>query len=116
MLDFTDLDGTLLDHDTCDFSPALPALEALRAAQVPLILCSSKTHAEMKSWRERPGINHPFIAESGGALVVPKNCFARPHDPGAQKMAKRMRVCWRRLKRGLRASPAPLAGTKRCWI
>lgn len=77
LLVFTDLDGTLLDHDTYDFSPALPALAALRAAQVPLILCSSKTFAEMKYWRETLDIIHPFIAENGGALFVPANYFAQ---------------------------------------
>ena len=76
LLIFTDLDGTLLDHDTYDFSPALPALEALRDAQVPLILCSSKTFAEMKYWRETLEVIHPFIAENGGALFVPMNYFA----------------------------------------
>lgn len=78
LLVFTDLDGTLLDHDTYDFSPALPALAALRAAQVPLILCSSKTFAEMKYWCETLEVNHPFIAENGGALFIPKNYFTQP--------------------------------------
>jgi len=63
LLIFTDLDGTLLDHDTYDFSPARPALKALRAAQVPLILCSSKSFVEMKYWQEKIGVNHPFITE-----------------------------------------------------
>jgi mannosyl-3-phosphoglycerate phosphatase len=77
LLIFTDLDGTLLDHDTYDFSPALPALAALRAAQVPLILCSSKTFAEMKYWRETLDIIHPCIAENGGALFVPAKYFSQ---------------------------------------
>ncbi|MCI0695167.1 HAD-IIB family hydrolase [candidate division KSB1 bacterium] len=78
LLIFTDLDGTLLDHDTYDFAPALPALEAMRAAQVPLILCSSKTFAEMQYWCKALDINHPFISENGGALFVPKDYFVEP--------------------------------------
>jgi mannosyl-3-phosphoglycerate phosphatase len=77
LLIFTDLDGTLLDHDTYDFSPARPALEKLRAAQAPLILCSSKTFAEMKFWCEALEARHPFVAENGGALFIPKNYFAQ---------------------------------------
>ncbi|MDZ7288658.1 MAG: HAD-IIB family hydrolase [candidate division KSB1 bacterium] len=77
---FTDLDGTLLDHDTYDFSPALPALTALRVARVPLILCSSKTHAEMKYWSGMLNIDYPFISENGGALSIPKGCFTKPFD------------------------------------
>ncbi|MGH7451423.1 MAG: HAD-IIB family hydrolase [bacterium] len=78
LLIFTDLDGTLLDHETYDFAPALPALEAIRAAQVPLILCSSKTFAEMQYWCKALDIAHPFISENGGALFVPHNYFTEP--------------------------------------
>lgn len=78
LLIFTDLDGTLLDHDTYDFSPALPALNALHVAQVPLILCSSKTAAEMQYWCKRLNLVYPFVSENGGALFVPKNYFAGP--------------------------------------
>jgi mannosyl-3-phosphoglycerate phosphatase len=85
LLIFTDLDGTLLDHDTYDFSPALPALAALRAAQVPLILCSSKTFAEMKYWGEVLDLHHPFISENGGALVVPKNYFIQLPETAAER-------------------------------
>lgn len=84
---FTDLDGTLLDHDTYDFSPALPALNALRAAQVPLILCSSKTAAEMQYWCKRLNLVHPFVAENGGAICVPKNYFALPPAAPAERDA-----------------------------
>jgi mannosyl-3-phosphoglycerate phosphatase len=78
LLIFTDLDGTLLDHDTYDFTPALPALAAIRAAQVPLILCSSKTFAEMQYWCKTLDLIHPFIAENGGAIFVPKDYFMEP--------------------------------------
>lgn len=85
LLIFTDLDGTLLDQDTYDFSPALPALAALRAAQVPLILCSSKTYAEILRWCELLEINHPFISENGGALFVPQNYFSAPFAAPAER-------------------------------
>jgi mannosyl-3-phosphoglycerate phosphatase len=80
LLIFTDLDGTLLDHDTYDFSPALPALTALRADNVPLILCSSKTRAELEYWKERLNIHDPFISENGGVLAIPEGYFKQPFD------------------------------------
>lgn len=69
---FTDLDGTLLAHDDYDWRPAAPAIEALRARGVPLVLASSKTRREIERWRARLGNADPFIAENGGALFVPE--------------------------------------------
>lgn len=40
---FTDLDGTLLDHDTYGFEPARPALAMLARKKIPVTLNSSKT-------------------------------------------------------------------------
>lgn len=48
MVIFTDLDGTLLDHETYSFAAAGEALEALTRENIPLILCSSKTRAEIE--------------------------------------------------------------------
>jgi HAD superfamily hydrolase (TIGR01484 family) len=47
LLVFTDLDGTLLDHHTYSFEPALPALNSLKEKNIPLIICTSKTRAEI---------------------------------------------------------------------
>ena len=75
ILVFTDLDGTLIDHDTYGFEEARNALERLRQDAIPVILCSSKTRAEMEIYRERMGLNDPFIVENGGAIFVPPNTF-----------------------------------------
>jgi len=48
---FTDLDGTLLDHNTYGWEEAIPALELCRTRGVPVILVSSKTRAEMAALR-----------------------------------------------------------------
>ena len=50
---FTDLDGSLLDNDTYSFDEARPALEALRLENIPVILVSGKTRAEIEPLRER---------------------------------------------------------------
>jgi len=79
---FSDLDGTLLDPATYDFSAAQPALDALRKSAIPLVLVSSKTRAEMEHWRRRLGNAHPFVVENGGAIYAPEGYF--PFDlPGA---------------------------------
>ena len=46
---FTDLDGTLLDHRTYTYEPALEALSVIKSHQIPLILTSSKTKAEIEN-------------------------------------------------------------------
>jgi mannosyl-3-phosphoglycerate phosphatase len=81
LLIVTDLDGTLLDHDTYDVGPALGALERIARDGIPLVLCSSKTRAEIEALQQRLDIHHPFIAENGGAIVAPLGYFDRvPHN------------------------------------
>lgn len=75
---FSDLDGTLLDPVDYSFAAALPALEAIQTQDVPLILCSSKTHAEIEIYRQRLNNEHPFIAENGGGIFIPRGYFSFP--------------------------------------
>ena len=72
----SDLDGTLLDHETYSFDAARPALARLRQADVPLVLCTSKTRAEVESIRRSLDNEHPFIVENGGAVVIPLDYFS----------------------------------------
>ncbi len=76
---FTDLDGTLLDDQTYDFSPAIPALEIIHSRKIPLILVSSKTRAEIEFFRELLSLESPFIAENGGGIYFPTS-FALPKE------------------------------------
>jgi mannosyl-3-phosphoglycerate phosphatase len=71
---FTDLDGTLLD-DRYSFTAASPALERIKKASIPCIICSSKTRAEIEYYRERLGNIYPFISENGGGIFVPRPYF-----------------------------------------
>jgi len=68
---FTDLDGTLLDASDYSFAPALPALEYLKKAQIPVIPCTSKTAAELELIRGRVGLGEPYIVENGSAVIFP---------------------------------------------
>lgn len=86
ILIFTDLDGTLLDHDTYSWQPAAPALSFLRERSIPWILCTSKTRAEVERLRAEMGHTHPFIVENGGGIYIPRDTF--PFEtPGATRAA-----------------------------
>ena len=67
----SDLDGTLLDHHTYAWNAAQQALDLLKSRHIPLILCSSKTAAEMLPLRKALDIQDPFIAENGAAIYLP---------------------------------------------
>jgi mannosyl-3-phosphoglycerate phosphatase len=77
LLVFTDLDGTLLDHETYSLEAALPVIKTLKKRNIPLIFCTSKTRAEIETVRSQLQNNHPFISENGGALFIPKRYFSR---------------------------------------
>jgi mannosyl-3-phosphoglycerate phosphatase len=71
LLVFTDLDGTLLDHDSYDCGPARGALERLRDGPHLVVLASSKTLAELEVVQAQLGIVGPVIAENGALLGLP---------------------------------------------
>lgn len=77
---FTDLDGTLIDHDTYSYEAAKPALAALKEHGIPLIFCTSKTRAEIEVYVKELNSPHPFISENGGAIFVPRGYFDVDYD------------------------------------
>ena len=79
---FTDLDGSLLHARTYSFKDALPALRLIQERRVPLILCSSKTRAEIEVYRERLNNRDPFISENGGGIFIPAGYFSVPVGGG----------------------------------
>jgi len=71
---FSDLDGTLLDHENYSFDPARPALKSLKSAGHVLVLASSKTASEIAPLREEIGFSHcPAIVENGSGLLEPSD-------------------------------------------
>ena len=76
VLVFSDLDGTLLDHHTYSFAAALPMLQKLHAANIPVIPNTSKTFAELTELRQQIGLDGPFIVENGAAIYIPIGYFA----------------------------------------
>jgi mannosyl-3-phosphoglycerate phosphatase len=81
VLVFSDLDGTLLDHHTYSFAPALPVLQKLHTANIPVIPNTSKTFAELTELRNQIGLDGPFIIENGAAVYIPIFYFkTQPKD------------------------------------
>lgn len=68
---FTDLDGTLLDHYNYGFAKAVPMLTALKQHQIPLIIATSKTFAEVDPLRTQLRNSFPFIVENGAGIYLP---------------------------------------------
>lgn len=69
---FSDLDGTLLDAQTYSWNEAREALELMRLRGIPLVLCTSKTRAEVEGIRRALENRDPFIVENGGAIYIPQ--------------------------------------------
>ncbi len=102
---FTDLDGTLLDADTYRYDAAQPALQRLRELAIPLIICTSKTRAEVEPLRAELGNKDPFIVENGGALYIPEGYFHSPMSGAGKRHGYRvieMGVRYPWLRKGLR--------------
>jgi mannosyl-3-phosphoglycerate phosphatase len=81
MIVFTDPDGTLLDHRA---HPCIPSCEGFRALgdhNVPLVLCSSRTRAELEIIQQEFHFRHPFITENGGAVYLPRGYFSASPAP-----------------------------------
>jgi mannosyl-3-phosphoglycerate phosphatase len=88
---FSDLDGTLLDHDDYSHDAAQPALAALKERGAPVVLCSSKTRAEILPLWYTLGLKGPFIAENGGGVFIPRE-HRLAAEPGWQAAGPGWRV------------------------
>jgi len=95
LLVFTDLDGTLLDHDSYAWQPAEGVLQRLADLDIPLILNSSKTAREILDLRRALANRHPYIVENGGAVCLPDGYFtsrtgmAEPEPAAVQYFGRR---------------------------
>ena len=68
---FTDLDGSLLDHDGYSCEAARPSLARIKKSAIPLIIATSKTRREVEPLRRNLGLRDPFIVENGGGIYFP---------------------------------------------
>ncbi len=77
LLVFTDLDGTLLDHDHYSLEPAREALTLLNKHHIPVIFNTSKTRVETIHLRQTLHNSDPFATENGSCLSVPDGYFEK---------------------------------------
>ncbi len=77
---FTDLDGTLMNHDDYSFAEASTALELIQERNIPLIIATSKTFSEVKKIQGNLGISAPCIVENGAGVFIPSNCVLANED------------------------------------
>ncbi|WP_299407542.1 mannosyl-3-phosphoglycerate phosphatase [Acaryochloris sp. IP29b_bin.148] len=70
---FTDLDGTLLNHDDYRYDAALPMLAWLKAHQIPVIAVTSKTRVEVEELLQALSFEEPFVVENGSGVFIPAN-------------------------------------------
>lgn len=75
---FSDLDGTLLDPFTYSWKDAKEAIAHCKRLDIPIILVTSKTRAELELIIEDLDIQDPFITENGGGIFFPKTRFPAP--------------------------------------
>ncbi len=69
---FTDLDGTLLDK-SYSINKTKPMLSKLKAFNVDIVFCSSKTRKEIEHYQQQTNIKDPFITENGAVIYVRRN-------------------------------------------
>ncbi|MBA4421816.1 MAG: mannosyl-3-phosphoglycerate phosphatase [Syntrophus sp. (in: bacteria)] len=72
MIIFTDLDGSLLNHEDYSFTEAMPSLDRIKQSGIPLIITTSKTRREVELLQREMGIREPVIVENGGGIFSPR--------------------------------------------
>ncbi|MEN6467293.1 MAG: HAD hydrolase family protein, partial [Syntrophaceae bacterium] len=71
MIIFTDLDGSLLDHEDYSFEAARPSIERIKRLGIPLVMTTSKTRREVELLQREMGMSAPMIVENGGGIFCP---------------------------------------------
>lgn len=96
---FSDLDGCLLNKNDYRFDDAIPCLERLAKAGIPVVLASSKTEPEMRRIAGELGLEQakneaPLICENGGAVLWGGTSEAVPDSEGRKTVlgAKREKI------------------------
>lgn len=99
LLIFSDLDGTLISHETYRWDAARAALEHLRKIGAGVVLASSKTAPEIIKLREGMGLaDWPAIVENGAGMLE-----AHATDTPPDTAYIRLRSTLNRLSKDLRA-------------
>ncbi len=68
---FTDIDGTLIDHNNYCYDQSLRGIDLLKKSSIPLISVSSKTFDEMSHLVKELNLIYPFAFENGSGIAFP---------------------------------------------
>lgn len=85
----TDVDGCVLDARTYEWGPARGVLRRLHRRGIPVVLCTSKTRAEVAALYAELGHRLLAVIEGGGAILVPPGIL-----PEVPARARRSREGW----------------------
>ena len=77
---FTDLDGTLLDHETYSVRGAVSALDLLARRKIDVVPVTSKTSAEIDRWMKLLLLSGPYVCENGCGISIPEHYFQTTPD------------------------------------
>ena len=80
----TDIDDSLLEPGARALPSERAALDFLASRGVPLVINSSRTHAEIERIQETLRLLTPSISEHGSALFIPPGCFPSIPDRAAR--------------------------------
>jgi mannosyl-3-phosphoglycerate phosphatase len=101
----TDIDGTLVAHDTYDPGPAAEAVAGLQRAGIPVVMCSAKTRAEEEALRVRLDLDDPYIVENGAGVIFPVGFPGSRAGDGEQELVK-FGLTYREVREGLEQAAA----------
>jgi mannosyl-3-phosphoglycerate phosphatase len=85
---FSDIDGVFeraSDRALASARDVLAEAQSESGCALPLVLCSSRTRAELELFQHKLGLAHPFVCENGGATLVPQGYFGFA-VPGARSL------------------------------
>lgn len=97
---FTDIDGTLVAHDTYDPGPSTEAIARLQGAGIPVVMCSAKTRAEQEALRTRLNLDDPYIVENGAGVIFPVDFPGSRAGEGEQELVA-FGLTYREVREGL---------------
>ena len=80
----TDIDDSLLEPGARALPSERAALDFLADRGIPLVITSSRTHAEIERIQETLRLLTPSISEHGSALFIPPGCFPSIPDRAAR--------------------------------
>ncbi len=83
----TDIDDSLLEPGASALPSERAALDFLARSGIPLVINSSRTHAEIERIQETLRLLTPSISEHGSALFIPPGCFPSIPDRAARAVS-----------------------------